>query len=57
VASDDLSLVMGLALIHLVNLSTTTRRWVNPSGAFFKGPNKSSPQTAKGHVMGTVCKA
>lgn len=33
-ASDDLSLAVGLASIHLVNLFTTTSRWVQPLGAF-----------------------
>jgi hypothetical protein len=28
----------GPTTIHLVNLSTTTSRWVKPSGAFLKGP-------------------
>ena len=46
--------VTGLASIHLVNLSIITKRWVYPEGAFLKGPTISSPQTAKGHVIGIV---
>jgi hypothetical protein len=45
---------MDLALIHLVNLLTATSMWVKPLGAFLKGPKRSRPHTAKGHVMGMV---
>src|SRR3954463_10426307 len=43
------SFLMGLASIHLVNLSTATSRCVNPHGAVCNGPTMSSPrlQTAK----------
>jgi hypothetical protein len=47
-------LAMGLALIHLVNLSTMISRWVKSPGAFLKGPKRSRPHTTKGHVMGMV---
>lgn len=57
VASEDLILAIGLALIHFVNLSTATSRWVQPPGTFMKGPTKSSPQIAKGQVMGMVWRA
>src|SRR4051812_10984291 len=46
------SFVMGLASIHLVNLSTATSRCVNPQGAVYIGPTMSSPQTANGQVIG-----
>ena len=49
--------LIGLASIHLVNLSTMTNKyfflWVPP----LRGPTISSPQTAKGHVMGIVWRA
>jgi hypothetical protein len=51
------SFLMGLASTHFVNLSTATRRCVNPEGAIFSGPTMSSPQTAKGQVIGIVCSA
>jgi hypothetical protein len=35
--------VVGFALIHLVNLSTSTKICVNPSLAFLNGPTRSSP--------------
>jgi hypothetical protein len=44
----------GLALIHLVNLSTVSSRWVKPLDTFLKGPKWSRPYTTKGHVMGVV---
>jgi hypothetical protein len=47
-------LARGLASIDLVNLSTTTSRWVKPSGAFLIGPKRSKPHTTKDHVMGMV---
>ena len=47
----------GLASIHLVNLFTITNKyfflWLPP----LRGPTISSPQTAKGQVMGIVLKA
>ena len=46
----------GLASIHLVNLPTMTNMyfflWLPP----LRGPTISSPQTAKGQVMGIVCR-
>lgn len=57
VASDDMSLAIVLAYIHLVNLSIATSRRVQPLGAFLKGPTKSNPQIAKSQVMGVVCMA
>jgi hypothetical protein len=45
----------GFALIHLVNLSTTMKMYVNPPLAALKGPTKSSPQVEKGQVIGMVC--
>ena len=54
---DDVSkrmLVMDLASIHLVNLSTTTSRWVKPLGPFLRGPTMLRPQTVNGQVMGMV---
>ncbi|RCV32793.1 hypothetical protein SETIT_7G031300v2 [Setaria italica] len=56
-ACSDLICATGRASIHLENLSTATSRWVKPPGAFLKGPTRSSPQTAKGHVMGIVWSA
>jgi hypothetical protein len=47
-------LAKGLASIHLLNLLTVTNRWVKPPGAFLKGPKRSRPHTAKGHVTGMV---
>jgi hypothetical protein len=55
-ACSDLMLVIGRASIHLKNLSMVTRRWVKPPVVLFKGPTKSSLQTANRHVMGIVCK-
>src|SRR3954452_14179839 len=48
------SFLMGLASIHLVNLSTATSRCVNPHGAVCNGPTMSSPQTANNQVIGIV---
>jgi hypothetical protein len=45
---------VGFALIHLVNLSTSTKRCVNPPLAFLNGPTKSSPHVEKGQVIGMV---
>jgi hypothetical protein len=47
-------LARGFASIHLVNLSTTTSRWVKPPGAVLKGPRRSRPHTANNLVMGIV---
>ena len=56
-AYSDLILVMGQASIHLENLSTATSMWVKPPSSFCNDPKRSSPHTAKGHVMGMVYKA
>jgi hypothetical protein len=45
----------GFTLIHFVNLSTTTKIFVNPPLAFLKGPTKSSLHVEKGLVIGMVC--
>ena len=51
-------LVMGTASIHLVNLSTATRRCVYPPlEDFLNGPTISSPHWAKGHASGIVFSA
>jgi hypothetical protein len=47
-------LARGLTLIHLVNLSTATSRWVKHPGTFLKGPKRSRPHMANDHVMGIV---
>src|ERR1041384_5798346 len=48
-------LVIGTTSIHLVNLSTTTRRCVLPPFEdFLRGPTMSSPQVAKGRDNGIV---
>src|SRR3954467_15150678 len=48
-------LVMGTALIHLVNLSTATSRRVRPPFEdFLSGPTMSSPQVANGQDSGMV---
>jgi hypothetical protein len=41
------SFLIGLASIHLVHLSTYTRRCVKPPGAVLNGPTMSRPQTTK----------
>src|SRR3954462_11260605 len=48
------SFLIGLASIHLVNLSTATSRCVMPPLAVLNGPTISSPHTANGHVIGIV---
>ena len=53
-ACSDLIVEIGRALIHFVNLSTVTSKWVKPTGTFLRGPTRSSPQTTKGHVMGII---
>src|SRR3954471_22455220 len=48
-------LVIGIASIHLVNLSTATKRCILPPFAdFLSGPTMSSPHVAKGHDSGIV---
>jgi hypothetical protein len=47
-------LATDIASIHIVNLSIATRKWVKHPGAFLKGPKRSRPHTAKGHVTGMV---
>ena len=53
-ACSERMLVMGRASIHLENLSMATNKWVYPPFAFCRGPTKSSPHTANGHVMGII---
>src|SRR3954464_10225133 len=54
-AARDVELVMGTALIHLVNLSTATSRCVLPPfDDFLRGPTMSSPQVANGQDRGMV---
>ena len=51
-------LVIGIASIHFVNLSTATSRCVCPPGDdFLSGPTISSPHWANGHVNGMVLSA
>ena len=57
IACLDLIAEIGQASIHFVNLSMVTSKWVNPPGAFLRGPTRSSPQTTKGHVMGIIWSA
>src|ERR1044072_1945415 len=48
-------LVMGTAMIHLVNLSTATSRCVLPPfDDFLSGPTMSSPQVVNGQDSGMV---
>src|ERR1044072_32028 len=50
-----LELVIGTALIHLVNLSTETSRCVLPPfDDFLSGPTMSSPHVANGQDSGMV---
>ena len=57
-AVDDVELVIGIASIHFVNLSTATSRCVCPPGDYFlSGPTISSPHWANGHVNGMVLSA
>jgi hypothetical protein len=53
-ACSDLRLLMGWTSINFKNLSIARNKWVKPPGAFHKGLTRSSPHTAKGHVMGMV---
>src|ERR1043165_2273753 len=48
------SFLIGLASIHLVNLSTATSKCAMPPLAVLNGPTMSSPDTANGHVIGIV---
>src|SRR3954467_3135553 len=48
------SFLIGLASIHLVNLSTSTKKCVIRPLAILNGPTMSSPQTANDHVIGMV---
>src|SRR3954471_21427531 len=51
-------LVIGTASIHLVNLSTASRRCVLPPFEdFLCGPTMSSPQVAKGQDSGMVLRS
>jgi hypothetical protein len=56
-ACSTLRFVIRHASIHFENLSTATSRWVQPLGAYRKGPTISNPHTENGHVMGMVCRA
>src|SRR3954470_11361360 len=48
-------LVIGIASIHLVNLSTATSRCVRPPFEdFLSGPTMSNPHVENGHVNGMV---
>src|SRR3954463_1775622 len=51
------SFMIGLASIHLVNLSTATSKCVMPPLAVLNGPTMSSPHTANGHVIRIVLSA
>src|SRR3954467_5024862 len=51
------SFLIGLASIHLVNLSTTTNRCVMPPLAVLNGLTISSPHTTNGHVIRMVLSA
>jgi hypothetical protein len=53
----DLMLVIEWASMHLENSSMATSKWVKPPVVLFRGPTKSSPQTAYSHVMGIVYRA
>src|SRR3954469_17098537 len=48
------SFLIGRASIHLVNLSTATRRCVMPPRVVLNGPTMSKPHTANGHAIGIV---
>src|SRR3954470_21677076 len=51
------SFLIGLASIHLVNVSTATKRCVMPPLAVLNGPTMSSPHAANGHMIGMVLSA
>src|SRR5207244_5418815 len=46
---------IGLASIHLVNLSMAMKRCVKPPDALCRGPTMSRPQTANDQVIRIVC--
>ena len=52
--ASKLVVAIGLALIHLVSLSIMTNKWSKPPGEGGSFLTRSSPQTAKGHVIGIV---
>src|SRR3954462_11457339 len=51
------SFLIGLASMHLVNLSTATNKCVMPPLDVLNGPTMSNPQTAKGQVIRIVLTA
>src|SRR3954466_3809619 len=51
------SFLIGWASIHLVNLSTATRRCIMPLRALLNGPTMFKPHTANGHAIGIVFNA
>src|SRR3954462_13680584 len=51
------SFLIGLASIHLLNLSTATNRCVMPPLVILNSPTISNPHTANGHVIGLVLSA
>jgi hypothetical protein len=57
IACSDLMPVKGRTSIHLENLLMATSRREKPLGAFYKGPTRSRPHTAKGQVIGIVYRA
>jgi hypothetical protein len=57
IVDEPSSFLIGLASIHLVNLSTATNRCVKPLGAVLNGPTMSRPQTANGQVSRMVLRA
>jgi hypothetical protein len=54
IACLELILARGFASTHLVNLSTTTSRWVEPQCAYSMGPRRSRPHMVKGQGMGII---
>ena len=57
ITGTDSAVLTGLASIHLVNLSTMTNKYFFLWLPSLRGPTISSPQTAKGQVMGIVWRA
>ena len=53
-AQSDEIFVIGLTLIHLVNLSTATRMCLKPPGAVRSGPIMSKLQHANGQDGGMM---
>jgi hypothetical protein len=53
----DLIFMIDRASIHFENLLMATSKWVKPPSAFWSGPTRSRPPTAKGHVIGIVWSA